>query len=96
MKNNIFNNYGHCHYCVCKDNNCSMIYNLYIEKEYRRQGHAKQLVETAINEIRKTGYEGDIKIVAEPEEESIKKQDLIEFYEKMNLKIIDQNEIEGN
>lgn len=88
MKNIISNEYGHCHYCVCKNENCSMIYNLFIVEEYRRKGHAKHLVQKAIDEIRKTGYLEDIKIVAEPEAGSISKKDLIKFYEKMNLKVI--------
>ncbi len=88
MKNIISNNYGHCHYCICKNDNCSMIYNLFVKEEYRRQGYAKDFVQNAIKQIRCTGYTGDIKNVAEPEEGSISKKDLIKFYEKMSLKVI--------
>lgn len=93
MKNNINNEYGHCYYCTC-DNKCAMIYNLYIIKEHRRKGHAKELVQKAIDEIRATGYKQDIKIVAEPEGESITKKDLVKFYNKMNLKVVDSKEVE--
>ena len=89
MKNIISNEYGHCHYCVCKEENCAMIYNLYIEKEHRRKGKAKEFIEKAINKIRATGYKGDIKIAAEPEDDSISKDDLIIFYKKMGLKVVE-------
>ena len=88
MKSVISNEYGHCHYCVCEDENCSMLYNLFIAEEYRRKGNAKHLVQKAIDEIRATGYKGDIRIVPEPEDNSISKEDLIEFYKKMGLIII--------
>lgn len=88
MKNIISNEYGHCHYCVCKDKNCSMIYNLFVKKEYRRKGVAKHFLQEVIKEIRTTGYISDIKIIAEPEENSISKEDLVKFYEKMGLKVI--------
>ena len=89
MKDVISNEYGHCHYCVCQFDNCAMIYNLYIKKEYRRKGHATDFIQRAINKIRATGYVGDIKIVAEPEDNSISKDDLIIFYKKMGLKVVE-------
>ena len=79
------NEYGHCNYCICND--CAMLYNLCIKKEHRRKGHAKNLVQKAIDEIRADGYEGDIKIAANPEED-ISREALITFYEKMNLRVI--------
>lgn len=88
MKNILSNNYGHCYYCVCANEDCSMIYNLFVAKEYRRKGHAKNFISQAIREIRKIGYLGDIKIIADPEGESISKEDLIKFYKKMSLKVI--------
>ena len=45
MKDVISNEYGHCHYCVCQFDNCAMIYNLYIEKEHRRKGHATDFIQ---------------------------------------------------
>ena len=92
MQNSINNQYGHCYYCVC-DNKCSMIYNLYVEKEYRRQGHAKELLKQAINKIRELGYIKEIKIVAEPEENSIDQESLIKLYKSIGLKVIDSKDI---
>lgn len=91
MKNHITNEYGDCFYCVCKDKGCSMLYNLYVEKAHRRQGKATELATMAISKIRETGYNGDIKIVAEPEENSISKKDLIRFYKSLNLKVVEKN-----
>ena len=87
MKNIISNEFGHCHYCLCEDKNCSMIYNLFVKKEYRRKGVAKHFLQEVIKEIRTTGYISDIKIIAAPEENSISKEDLVKFYEKMGLKV---------
>ena len=92
MQNSINNKYGHCYYCTC-DNKCSMIYNLYVRKEHRKQGHAKELLKQAINKIRELGYKQDIKIIAEPEENSIDKESLIKLYENMGLKVIDSKDI---
>lgn len=88
MKKKLENIYGHCDYCICFDEDCSMIYNLYIEKDFRRKGHAKEFINEAIEDIRNLGYKGYIKVVAEPEEESISKENLIKFYEEMGLKVI--------
>lgn len=88
MKNIINADFGHCHYCICYKKNCAMIYNLFIKKDYRRKGNAKIFVQNAIDKIRETGYTRDIKIIAEPEAESISKKDLIKFYEKMGLKVV--------
>jgi ribosomal protein S18 acetylase RimI-like enzyme len=84
-QNFIQNKYGYCYYCICDD--CSMVYNLYIEKEYRRKGHAKHLIQLVINEIREAGYDKVIEIEAQPRENSIDTESLIAFYESMGLKI---------
>jgi GNAT superfamily N-acetyltransferase len=84
--NLISNEYGHCNYCVC--DNCAMIYDLYVKKEYRRNGHARYLIQTAIDEIRLTGYKEAIMIKAESTEDSISSEKLIVFYEEMGLKVI--------
>lgn len=81
----ISNDYGHCQYCLCHD--CAMIHDLYVKKEHRRKGVAKDLLQKAINYIREDGYLGDIKIVADSEED-IERDILIKFYEGMNLKVI--------
>lgn len=83
----IDNKYGHCCYCLC--NSCAMLHNLFIKKEHRRKGHAKVLVKKAIEEIIAEGFEGDIKVVAKPQED-ISIESLIDFYKKMNLKVISE------
>lgn len=82
------NKYGHCYYCLC--DNCSMIYNLYINEKYRNKGHAKELIHKTIGEIRKEGYMKNINIVAAPLENSIDKYELIKFYKSMGLIVTDK------
>jgi ribosomal protein S18 acetylase RimI-like enzyme len=65
-----------------------MIYDLYVRKEYRRKGHARNLIQTVINKIRVSGYEKDIRIEAQPKENSIDVKKLTIFYEGMGLKVI--------
>lgn len=81
----VTNTHGHCHYCVC--DSCAMIYNLYVEKEHRRKGNARRLLQQAIAEIKEV-YNGDIKIKAESHE-NIDKDILIKFYKELGLKVID-------
>jgi len=66
-----------------------MIFNLYVHFEYRRQGKAKKLLQYAINEIRETGYGGEIAVEADPREGSIDLDKLLLFYKSMGLKIIE-------
>jgi len=47
-------------------------------------------LEIVINEIRKTGYTGEIKIKAEPRENSISLDKLIRYCKSMGLKITQQ------
>lgn len=86
MRRRIDYKYGRCWYCIC--DNCSMIYNLYIEKEYRRNGKARKLLLESINNIRNSGYKGSIKIVAMPQEDSISKEDLIKLYSSLGLEVV--------
>jgi GNAT superfamily N-acetyltransferase len=85
-ENFIHNKYGYCYYSL-KENEPAIIFNLYVEPEYRRQGHARALISYVIREIRKTKYQNEILIKAEPRENSINIEDLITFYERMGLKI---------
>jgi GNAT superfamily N-acetyltransferase len=89
-ENFIHNKYGYCYYSL-KENEPAIIFNLYVEPEYRRQGHARKLINYVIKEIMKTGYKNDILIKAEPRENSISVEDLIVFYEEMGLKIKELN-----
>jgi len=81
----INNEHGNCSYCICED--CAMVFDLYIKKENRRQGHGKQLLQEAINEIRKFGYLEFIKVKVEPTEDSVSVENLTFFYKELGLEI---------
>ena len=85
----IENDYGSCQYNLEQDADGSYmhIYNLYIEPKFRKQGHAKELLKFTIKHIRDSGYEGEIAVVAAPEEDSISKEDLTNFYESLGLTV---------
>lgn len=78
--------YGYCYYAIPSDE-CPMVYNLYVEPEYRRRGHARRILQFVISEIRKNGYEGVIKIEVKPHEISIDLKKLTSFYKSMGLEI---------
>ena len=80
--------YGYCYYDI-NPGKTPIIFNLYIEPQYRRQGHARKHLQIVINEIRKTGYEGEIEIEAAPRENSIEYERLVVFYRSMGLKVLD-------
>lgn len=81
--------YGCCCYEVASDNQgeYAHIYNLYVKPEKRRQGRARKLLRSIIKKIRNTGYKGEIFIVAEPDNQSISRGELIKFYKSMGLTI---------
>lgn len=81
------NEFGYCSYEFEED--YVNIFSLYIYPEYRRQGHATQLLKTAIKEIREQGWDDEIQIVALPSEDSISKEQLSDFYESLGLKVFD-------
>lgn len=85
-ENFIQNKYGYCYYQINPDNT-ALIYNLYIDSQYRRKGHARRLIQLIINEIKIVGCR-EIQIKADPQEDSISEKELISFYESMQLKII--------
>jgi ribosomal protein S18 acetylase RimI-like enzyme len=85
-QNFIHDKYGYCYYDFSPDKT-PLIYNLWVEPKDRRQGHAKRLLQYVINEIRKTGYQGEIKIEANPREDNIDKSKLTMFYENLGLSI---------
>jgi hypothetical protein len=45
------------------------------------------MLQFLIDEIKSTGYTGPIFIRAEPEENSISKSDLIQYYQSMGLEV---------
>lgn len=81
----ISTNFGYCFYTLYP---YPLIYNLYVFPEYRKKGNSKTLLCFCINEIKKSGYYGKIKIQAEPKENSISQQDLIRYYKNMGLSIL--------
>ena len=75
----IHNKYGYCYYEIEPGKN-PIIFNLFVNPQYRRRGHAKWLLQYVINEIRKTGYNGEIGIEASPRENAIEKDKLSNFH----------------
>jgi len=80
---------GYCYYSI---GNNPIIFNLYVNPEYRRRGNAKKLLQYVINEIRQTGYQGNINIEAKPREDSISMKDIVLFYEKLGLSVSKDNQ----
>ncbi len=87
--NFIHDKYGYCYYMM-EPNKKPLIFNLFTEPKYRRQGHAKRHLEIVINTIRRTGYEGPIEIEASPPKGCVERDILIEFYKRMNLTVINE------
>lgn len=80
--------YGYCYYLINLDNTV-LLHSLYVEPQYRRKGYATHLIKLILKEIEEIGnFHGEIQIKAEPQENSISKEDLISFYKKMGLKIL--------
>nr|DAQ35597.1 MAG TPA: acetyltransferase [Caudoviricetes sp.] len=92
-ENFIQNKFGYCFYTL---DSTPFIYNLYVHPQYRRRGHSRALLELAVSEIRKSGYEGEILIQAEPKENSIGLADLTKYYMSMGLVIYEARKAEGN
>jgi GNAT superfamily N-acetyltransferase len=88
-ENFIYNKFGYCYY-VWDKINPAIIYNLFIYQEFRHKGNARKILQLVINEIRLLGYEGNINIEAKPKEKFIDKKQLIKFYEKMGLNVINK------
>lgn len=65
------------------------ISNLYVYKEHRRQGHARQILKFVIDRIRNSGWTDEISIVAVPRENSIPLDKLKEFYKELGLKVFE-------
>lgn len=94
-KDFIHNKYGYCYYEFDSRRQVCLIFNLHVEKEYRRKGHAEHILKLVINEIRNfEKYTGKLYIEADPEENSISKKDLIRFYERMGFIIVDRKWID--
>jgi ribosomal protein S18 acetylase RimI-like enzyme len=81
----IHTDYGYCYYTL---EEIPILFGLYVEPEFRRQGHARWLVQECIKMIHKNGYKGKIMIEAKPKENSITTEALINFYKKMGLTVL--------
>jgi len=86
-ENFIHDKYGYCFY-VIPPGKTPTVYNLYVEPQYRRRGHAGRLLRYVINEIRATGYTGRIEAEAVPRENSINLEHLVSFYNRIGLDVI--------
>lgn len=87
--------FGYCYYTTEKSDawkTGAVIYNLYVHPEYRRQGKSRKLLQYAINEIRESGYMGEIGIEATPRDDSISIDKLISFYKSMNLIVLNYHD----
>jgi GNAT superfamily N-acetyltransferase len=78
---------GYCHFEI-EEGKHPIIWNLYIHPQYRKQGHAKKLLQYVIKEIRDTGYIGEIDIEPDPREDSISYENLCKFYTDLGLNLI--------
>ncbi len=67
-ENFIQTKFGYCFYTL---DSRPLIYNLYVNPQYRRRGHSRELLESVIIAIRKDGYKGEIRIQAKPRDDSI-------------------------
>lgn len=76
--------FGWCYY----DLKVPLIYGLYIQKEFRRKGYSRKLLNLVIDEIRSHGIPDDIKIEVMPLENSISSDDLKKYYESLGLEIL--------
>lgn len=56
------------------------IYNLFVYPKSRRRGKARLILQNAIDAIRATGYNGEIKIVVDPQDDFINVIRLRSFY----------------
>lgn len=84
--NFIHDKHGYCYYSL-EPNKIPWIYNLYVEPQYRREGHARRLLNYVINVIHGTGYTGVIHVQAKPQEHSIELDALVRFYTDMGLSV---------
>lgn len=81
----IKNNFGYCSYGFEVD--YVHIYDLFVYPKFRRQGKGKEILNTAIDAIRETGYKGKIQIVANPKEKGVNLKKLTSFYKSIGLEV---------
>lgn len=84
-ENYIHTKHGYCYYYI--EGEEAIIYNLYIEPQYRRKGYAKQLLKLVIYLIKTFGITA-IQIECKPRDDSISLEELSRFYKSMRLQVI--------
>lgn len=89
FQNVIEDDFGYCCF-LFDEKGQAIVYNLYVYAEYRRQGKAKYILQKVINEIKVSGYNGQILIEAKPREDSVDIENLIAFYKTMGLKVLNE------
>lgn len=87
----IENKFGYCCYVFDQEENetYAEIYNLFVYPEFRKQGKARKILQSVIYTIRGIGYMGEIRIEANPKENCISLEELILFYKRMGLKVLE-------
>lgn len=84
-ENYIQNKYGYCFYVI--EDNEATIYNLYVYKEFRKKGKARNLLLHVISDINDHNIY-NIKVEAIPQERSIRYSKLVDFYKSLGLNVI--------
>lgn len=85
MKGGIIkNNFGYCSYSF--EDDYVHVYNLFVYHKFRNQGKAREILQNAIDEIRKTSCM-KIQIVADPKESCVNLEQLILFYKEMGFEV---------
>ena len=82
----ISTSYGYVYYDLINN----LIYNLYVYRQDRRQGHAGELIDLVKYMFELMGHGSQIKIEANPKENSIPIKDLKRFYERKGLIVINK------
>ena len=83
---------GYCYFSIRRTDG-AWVYNLYVEPEHRRQGHARRLLIEVICRIRSSGYMGKIRIRVEPREGSIASEKLEALYRSVGLEVASDKEL---
>ena len=81
----IINQFGRCSWT--EEPEYVHIWGLYVHKEYRNQGQARQLMLRAIESIRANGYIGPIQVVASSDDITVNHKRLAAFYESLGLEV---------
>jgi GNAT superfamily N-acetyltransferase len=79
----IKNDFGSCKWSF--EGDYLHIHSLFVNKKYRRMGHARFLLLRTIEDIKDSGWNLDIYIVADPTDNSVDKVKLSNFYNNLGL-----------